>query len=162
MSESMASRILSKDMSKRSSFESALVGQNSGMGSYLEKQGYDSKKYAGKTQYQVPKTLKQGNYSGADDFSKLGSRRFQGADNKNKGLADRVFNAKQAREGSQKARQQDQVFSAADDRFKTSSVVDAENSQGDNNRPVIIKPDGGQTDETPYSEEEIRRMVNRR
>ena len=161
MSDSMASRILSKDMNKRSSFESAMVSENSGMGSYLEKQGYDSKKYSGNKRYQVPKTLKQGNYSGADDFSKLGSKRFQGADNKS-GLADRAFNAKEAREGSQVARQQNQVFNGSSERFKTSSVVDAANSQADNNRPAIVKPDPGPTDETPYSEDEIRRMVNRR
>lgn len=161
MSESMASRILSKDMNKRSSYESALVTGNSGMGSYLEKQGYNSKKYGGNTQYQTPKTLEQKKYSGTEEVSKLAKQRFKGADNKS-GLADRSFETKSAAEGSQKARQQDQAFQGAGDQFKTSAYQEAARSQADNNRPVIVKPKGGDVDETPYSEEDIRRMVNRK
>ena len=161
MSESMASRILSKDMNKRSSYESALVTGNSGMGSYLEKQGYNSKKYGGNTLYQTPKTLEQKKYAGTEEVSKLAKQRFKGADNKS-GLADHSFETKSAAEGSQKARQQDQAFHGAGDQFKTSAYQEAARSQADNNRPVIVKPKGGDVDETPYSEEDIRRMVNRK
>lgn len=161
MSESMAARILSKDMNKRSSFESALVTGNSGMGSYLEKQGYNAKKYAGKTQYQTPKTLDQKSYSGAEARSKLAKQRYQGADNKSR-LADRAFGTKKAREAGQTARQQDQAFTAGGDQFKTAAYGEAARSQAENNRPLIVKPDGGRVDETPYSEDDIRRMVNRR
>ena len=161
MSESMASRILSKDMNKRSSYESALVTGNSGMGSYLEKQGYNSKKYGGNTLYQTPKTLEQKKYAGTEEVSKLAKQRFKGADNKS-GLADRSFETKGAPEGSQTARQQGQTFRGAGDEFKTSLYQEAARSQAENKRPMIVKPEGGLVDETPYSEEDIRRMVNRK
>lgn len=161
MSDSMASRILSRDTTKRSSFESAMVSKNSGMGSYLEKQGYKSKEYGGTTKYRVPKTLEQGEFSGADEASGLGRKRFQRADEAS-GLGDAVFKAGEAREGSLAARQQGQMFLEAGDEFKTGAVRDAARSQAENKRPAIVKPNGGHFDETPYTEEEIRRLVNRR
>ena len=46
--------------------------------------------------------------------------------------------------------------------FKTGEVWDAAKSQQENKRPKIVKPNGGQVDETSYTEDEIRQMVNRR
>jgi hypothetical protein len=161
MSDSMRSRMMNTDMTKRSSFESAMVSQNSGAGSYMEKQGYKAKDYAGNTKFRVPKTLKQDAYAGNTDLSPMGSQKFTGSGEPNR-LGSKRFAAGEAREGSQTARQQDQVFAGGNDTFKTGAVRDAARSQTENKRPLIVKPDGGMADETPYTEDQIRQMVNRR
>lgn len=161
MSQSMQSRVMNTDMTKRSSFESALVTQNSGMGSYLEKQGFKSKEYSTNKAFQVPKTLKQGTFSRADQVSGMGSQSFQGAGKKSR-MGEGAFATKEAREGSMEARQQGQMFGSSDKMFKTGEVWDAAKSQQENKRPNIIKPNGGQVDDTPYTEDQIRQMVNRR
>ncbi len=161
MSNSMAARVMSMDPNKRSSFESSLVRSNSGMGKHLQKRGFGTKDYAGNTRYQVPKTLKQESFSGADDRSRMARQAFNRAKEQNH-YASETFATPAAREGKRSARQQNQVFYAADDTFKTSAVRDAARSQAENKRPLIVKPDGGVSDETPYTENEIRRLVNRR
>jgi hypothetical protein len=60
------------------------------------------------------------------------------------------------------ASQQGQLFGGGDKMFKTGEVWDAAKSQQENMRPKIFKPDGGRVDETSYTEDEIRQMVNRR
>ncbi len=157
----MAARILSRDMNKRSSFESAMVSQNSGMGSYMQKQGFKGKDYAGNTKYRTPKTLQQHTYAGASDYNRLARQTFREGKDQSR-LASGQYQTDAAREGSRTARQQGQTFAAADDVFKTGSVRDAARSQAENKRPLIVKPDGGMADETPYTEDQIRRMVNRR
>lgn len=161
MSQSMQSRMMDTNMNKRSSFESAMVTQNSGMGSYLEKQGYKAKEYSTNKEFQVPKTLKQGTFSRADQVNGMGSQSFQGAGKKSR-MGESAFATKEAREGSMEARQQGQLFGGSDKMFKTGEVWDAAKSQQENKRPKIVKPNGGQVDETPYTEDEIRQMVNRR
>lgn len=161
MSDSMQSRMMNTDMTKRSSFESAMVTQNSGMGSYLEKQGFKSKEYSTNKEFQVPKTLKQGTFSRADQVSGMGEKRFQGAEKASR-IGDSQFATKSAREGSQEASQQGKMFGGSDKLFKTGEVWDAAKSQRENKRPDIVKPNGGRVDETSYTEDEIRRMVNRK
>jgi len=161
MSDSMQSRMMDTNMNKRSSFESAMVTQNSGMGSYLEKQGYKSKEYSGNKEFQVPKTLKQGPFSGAEKSSWLGKQQFQGA-GKTSRMGESQFATKEAREGTKEASQQGKMFGGSDKTFKTGEVWDAAKSQKENKRPDIVKPNGGRVDETAYSEDEIRQMVNRR
>lgn len=160
MSQNMASRILSKDMNKRSSFESAMVSQNSGMGSYLEKQGYKSKTYTRTNDFQTPKTLKQKNFVRAGESNAMGLQTFDQTP-KAGPFANQDFGTKAAREGSQVARQQGQAFSAASESYRTRSVSDAAKSQAENVRPLIIKPDGPVADGPAYSEDDIRRLVNR-
>ena len=161
MSQSMQSRMMDTNMNKRSSFESAMVTQNSGMGSYLEKQGYKAKEYSTNKEFQVPKTLKQGTFSRADQVNGMGDQQFQGAGKTSK-MGESSFATKEAREGSMQARQGGEVFGQSNKTVKTGEVLDAAKSQRENKRPDIVKPNGGQVDETSYTEDEIRQMVNRR
>lgn len=160
MSENMASRILSKDMNKRSSFETAMVSQNSGMGSYMEKQGYKSKSYTRTHDFNTPKTLKQKEFVRSGESNALGLKAYDQTPSEGH-FTKKGFTAKSAREGSQVARQQGQAYNAANESFRTRSVSDAAKSQSENIRPLIIKPDGPVSDGTAYSEEDIRRLVNR-
>ncbi len=163
MSDSMAARMLSVDMNKRSSFESALVTQNSGMGDRMGKRGFKSGEYqAGTKAFRTPKTLEAKTFSRAEDRSRLGDQGFQGASKKS-GLGDDSFKTGAAREVGQEARQQGQTFRGADEVFATGMVRDAAKSQEKDLRPVIIKPEpGAMQEDQPYTEEQIRRMVNRR
>lgn len=161
MSDSMASRMMRMDQNKRSSFDSAIVTNSSDMGRNLQKRKFKAADYVGNTSYQVPKTLKQRSFSGADDLNRLGSQSFSGSQQKNH-LADDSFSTSNASEAKRTAQQQGQTFSGADDAFKTNSFYEATRSQAQNKRPLIVKPDGGASDETPYTEDQIRRMVNRR
>ncbi len=161
MTDSMAGRVMNTDINKRSSFESSLVRRNSGMGKHLQQRGFKAKDYAGNTSYKVPKTLKQQSFSGADDRSRMGRQEFSGSHQQNR-FADDNFSTAAAREAGTSARQQEQVFRESNDGFKTGQVRDAARSQADNKRPLIVKPKGETHDATAYSEDEIRRLVNRR
>lgn len=161
MSESMEKRLMRWDMNKRSSFESSLVRNQSGMGKHLQQRGFHAKDYKGNTAYRVPKTLKQDSFSGADDRSRLASQTFSGAGQKNR-LAKETYSTPAAREDGSQARQQNAVFRESNDVFKTGEVRDAARSQAENKRPLIIKNETESTDAAAYSEDEIRRLVNRR
>ncbi len=161
MSDSMASRMMRMDQNKRSSFDSAMVTNSSDMGRHLQKRKFKAADYAGNTSYKVPKTLKQRSFSGADDVNRLGAQSFSESKRQNH-QADDHFTTSNASEAKRTARQQGQTFSAAGDTFKTRAFYEAARSQAENKRPVIVKPDGALSDETPYTEDEIRRMVNRR
>lgn len=160
MSEGMAARILSRDMNKRSSFESAMVSQNSGMGSYMEKQGYKSKTYQRTHDFTQPKDLKQKDFSRANQSNPLGSKRFDQT-GKAKGFTRDNFATNSARESAQVASQQGQLYHAANEKFRTRNVSDAAKSQAENNRPVIIKPDGPEPSAPAYTEDQIRSLINR-
>jgi len=160
MSQSMAARIMSRDMNKRSSFENAMVSQNSGMGSYMEKQGYKSKTYTRTHDFHSPKDLKQKDFARAGQPNAMGLQKFNQT-SQNGEFTSKDFNAKSAREGSQVARQQNQAYGAAKETYRTRNVSDAARSQSENVRPLIVKPDGPVSDGPAYSEEDIRRLVNR-
>ena len=163
MSDSMAARVMNTDMNKRSSFESSLVrsGSSSGVGKNLQKRGFATDEYAGNTRFKVPKTLQQRAFSGADDRSQIGERSFNQADRSNP-LGDDTFATPTAREGSRTASQQDDVFRTSNDTYRTGLMREAARSQAENKRPVIVKPKGALEDDTPYSEDDIRRLLNRR
>jgi hypothetical protein len=160
MSEGMAARILSRDMNKRSSFESAMVSQNSGMGSYLEKQGYQAKSYQQTQDFTQPKNLKQKDFSRANQSNPLGSKNFNQTDKAN-GFTRDNFATTTAREASQIASQQGRTYNGASKSFRTRSVSDAAKSQAENKRPIIVKPDGPISDGAAYTEDEIRSLINR-
>lgn len=162
MSDSMASRVMNTDMNKRSSFESALVRSSSaGTGKHLQNRGFSTQDYTGNTRFKVPKTLQQRSFSGADDRSQLGEQAFQQAQSTNR-FADDTFATPAAREGSLTASQQNDVFRSGQDTYRTGVMREAARSQAENKRPVIIKPKGAMQDDTPYTEDDIRRLLNRR
>jgi len=160
MSEGMAARIMSRDMNKRSSFENAMVTKNSGMGSYMEKQGYKSKTYTRTNDFHTPKDLKQKDFARAGQSNPMGSQNYaQPA--KEGSFSNKGFATQTAREGAQVATQQGQSYRTNKENFRTRSVSDAARSQAENIRPLIVKPDGPVSDGPSYSEEDIRRLVNR-
>ncbi|MCB1225835.1 MAG: hypothetical protein KDK99_08515 [Verrucomicrobiales bacterium] len=160
MSEGMAKRMLKPDMEKRSGFESSLVTSGKDTGSYLTRMGYKTDTL-GMKKYRRPDQMKQSSFSGADDRSTLGKQAFSRRGEKASGL-DRTFQTSSAQVGKERSSEQGRMFSTGDTNFRTRPVWDAAKSQAENKRPTIINPDPrDMAPEKAWSEDEVRRMLNR-
>jgi len=160
MSDSMASRVLRMDPNQRSSFESSMTKENSGIGSYMEKQVVKSKPFATKDYPNKPKTLEQASFSKAQERNTMSSKNFNQADRSSREQGT-TFATRETQDAGRSASQQAQVFGSADQTFATRPMREAERAQQRDNRPVIDSSNLPPPDPT-YTEDDIRRILNRR
>jgi hypothetical protein len=150
------------DMNKRSSFEKYMndpkLAGGSG-GSYFSKQMHHSKSfnggnaYAGQKQFKTSQSLFSKKATGFDMTYALGDKQAGGTQNN--------FKADASRFGSQQAREGNSFFSGANTEFKTGLALPR--SKGIGKGPKIIENynDRGEGKKSAYSEEEVRRLLNR-
>jgi hypothetical protein len=166
---SLTSRMLMPDRNKRSDFDTArekTTGQKSGIAGFFQRQSVKGDAYTGKKSFRAGKGFKTAEFSQSDlknraskERSKIEGQRFNQSDTTAR-EGSQVFGTEASRYDNQAARQQGGVFSEADERFGTSAVRDASKSQQKNVRPLII--DSYQKEgKSAYSEDDVRRMVNR-
>jgi hypothetical protein len=152
------------DMNKRSHFEKYMGDPKlakGSAGSYFQKQSYHStslkggKSYiGGQKEFKTSQTLfGKSKTKGLDMTYALGDKKALGIDHKFKTDASQ-FSNQQAREGKS-------VFSGADNVFKTRSALTRSKSTG--KEPHIIENynDKGNGKKSAYSEDEVRKILNR-
>lgn len=150
------------DMTKRSQYEKYMTDpklSNGSAGSYFQKQTHHSKNFGGNNSFSGQKEFKtsQSLYGKSkanfDMTYALGDK--QALDKNN------TFKADESRFGKQKAREGDSLFSGADNEFKTGSALTRSKSTG--KAPKIIENynDRGEGKKSAYSEEEVRKLMNR-
>jgi hypothetical protein len=163
MSQSMAARISSVDMSKRSSFESSLVTDNTGTGAQFQKRGYNqTSDYKGNTGlFPGSKNIESNSYAGANKTSPLGSTISREAGSKARGW-DKSAGTATAREQGKVSAGSGQSFRPGERAYTTRMVRDASRSQQENVRPVIIRDKTPAPTAAAPSEDDIRRMLNRK
>jgi hypothetical protein len=151
------------DMSKRSKYEKYMSDPklaNSSAGSHFQKQMHNSKSFNGSNSYSGQKEFK----TGQSVYGKSKSKNFdmtyalgdKQALSKNNG-----FKAGESRFGNQQAREGDSLFGGADNQFKTGSALTRSKSFG--KAPKIIENynDRGEGKKSAYSEDEVRKLLNR-
>ena len=150
------------DLNKRSSFEKYMTDPKLAKGSaasYFSKQTHHSKSfnggnsYAGLKQYKTSQSLFSKRASGVDMTYALGDKQAGGAKNS--------FKTDVSRFGSQQAREGGSFFSGADQSFKTGLALPR--SKGIGKGPKIIEnyDDRGAGKKSAYSEDEVRKLLNR-
>lgn len=150
------------DMTKRSQYEKYMSDPKlakSSAGSYFQKQTHNSKNFGGNNSFSGQKQFKtnQSVYGKSkanfDMTYALGDK--QALSTKN------GFKAGESRFGNQKAREGDSLFGGADSQFKTGSALTRSKSFG--KAPKIIENynDRGEGKKSAYSEDEVRRLLNR-
>lgn len=151
------------DMSKRSSYEKYMSDPKLTKGSagmYFQKQTHHSKSFNGGNSYAGQKQFKtsqspfgRSKASGSNMTYALGDKQAGGTKN--------TFKANESRFGSQQAREGSSVFSGADNQFKTGSALTRSKSFG--KAPKIIENynDRGGGKKSAYSEDEVRKLLNR-
>ena len=154
---------------KRSAFERQrqTTGQKSSIAGFFQRKTMKSSSFTGKKSFYSGGDYKAGEFSqstkrsnAADkDFSGAGQR-FDQADGTPRD-AGKSFATSGSRYQNQPADQQGAAFTSADERFGTSPVRDALKSQKKNVRPPIIANPARQEGKTAYTEDEVKRMVNR-
>lgn len=150
------------DLTKRSKYEKFMndpkLGKSSA-GSYFQKQAHHSKNFGGNTSFSGQKQFKtsQSVYGKSkanfDMTYALGDK--QALSKKN------GFKTEASRFSSQKAREGSAVFSGADSSFNTGSALTRSKSFG--KAPKIIENynDMGGGKKSAYSEDEVRKLLNR-
>lgn len=128
---------------------------------FLDKKAFKTSSYSNNAQYRVPKDLKQNPYSSGTGKNRYETQTFGEKEKANR-LGNQDFSTRSFDEASRTASQSNNTFRDAGDRFKTGEVRDAARSQQDNKRPMIIKPEGGLPAEAPLSEDDVRRLINRK
>ena len=150
------------DMSKRSSYEKYMTDpklSKGGAGSYFSKQSHHAKSFNGGNSYAGQKQFKTGQSAfgkkaaGFDMTYALGDKQAGGTKN--------AFKADVSRFGSQQAREGSAVFNGADNQFNTGSALTRSKSFG--KAPKIIENynDRGGGKKSAYSEDEVRKLLNR-
>ncbi len=151
------------DMTKRSKYEKFMNDPkltNGSAGSHFQKQMHQSKSfnggdsYTGQKQFKTSESIYGRSKSKSFDMTyALGDKQALGKNNS--------FKAAESRFGSQKAREGDSLFSGADNQFKTGSALTRSKSLG--KAPKIIENynDRGGGKKSAYSEEEVRKLLNR-
>lgn len=151
------------DMTKRSQYEKYMSDPKlakGSAGSYFQKQTHNSKNFGGNNSFSGQKQFK----TNESIFGKSKSKNFdmtyalgdKQALSKNNG-----FKASESRFGNQKAREGGSLFSGADNQFKTGSALTRSKSFG--KAPKIIENynDRGEGKKSAYSEDEVRKLLNR-
>lgn len=151
------------DLSKRSSFEKYMSDpklSKGSAGSYFQKQAHHAKNfnggnsYAGQKQFKTSQSLfGKSKATGLDMTYALGDKQAGGMNDSFKTDASRL--------GSQQAREGSSFFSGADSSFKTGSALTRSRSIG--RAPHIIENynDRGGGKKSAYSEDEVRKLLNR-
>lgn len=150
------------DLNKRSRYEKYMndpkMGKSSA-GSYFQKQALGSKAFNGGNSYAGQKQFKAGQ-------SAYGKSKATGMDmtyalgDKQASAMNSAFKTDPSRFASQQAKEASSVFSGADNNFKTGSALTRSKSIG--KAPKIIEnynDRGGK--KSAYSEDEVRRLLNR-
>lgn len=150
------------DMNKRSRYEKYMNDpklSNGSAGSYFQKQTHHSKSfnggnsYSGQKEFKTSQSLYGKSKANFDMTYALGDKQALGKNS--------TFKADESRFGTQKAREGDSLFSGADNEFKTGSALTRSKSTG--KAPKIIENynDKGEGKKSAYSEEEVRKLLNR-
>lgn len=151
------------DPNKRSQYEKYMTDpklSKGSAGSYFQKQTHHSKSFSGSNSYSGQKEFKTSESlygrSKAKNFDMTYALGDKQALSKKNG-----FKTDESRFGSQKAREGDSLFGGADNQFKTGSALTRSKSLG--KAPKIIENynDRGEGKKSAYSEEEVRRLLNR-
>jgi len=155
--------MLKPDASKRSSFEKYMNDPKlakSSAGSYFQKQSHHSNNFNGGNSFSGQKQFKsnqsvfgKSKANGFDMTYALGDKQAGGTKNS--------FKADVSRFGSQKARESSAVFSGTDHSFNAGSALTRSKSIG--KAPKIIENynDRGGGKKSAYSEDEVRKLLNR-
>lgn len=120
---------------------------------------FKTNNFAGKHDYSGSEKFKSSEFKQADKDSALANQTF-GQSEKAARDSGQGFDAKTSRYDNQQSTAGDEVYSGADERFKTRAVSDAAKSQKKNTRPVIIHSEPDRSKST-YDEADIKRMINR-
>jgi len=151
------------DPNRRSQFEKYMNDPKLAKGSagahfqnhmYNSKSVKGGKSYAGQKEFKTSQTLfGKSKTKGFDMTYVLGDKKAVGMDHKFKTDASRL--------GDQQAREGKSVFSGADNVFKTGSALTRSKSMG--KEPHIIENynDKGNGKKSAYSEDEVRKILNR-
>ena len=151
------------DMNKRSQYEKYMsdpkLSKNSA-GSFFQKQSHHSKSFNGSDSYAGNNQFKtsQSPYgkSKANNFDMtyvLGNKQARGTKNS--------FKADVSQFGSKKARESSSVFSGASNNFNTSSALTRSKSIGKGPKIIENYNDRGDGKKSAYSEDEVRKLLNR-
>ncbi len=151
------------DMTKRSQYEKFMNDPklaNSSAGSHFQKQMHHSKSFNGGDSYSGQKQFKTGESIYGRSKSKSFDMTYALGD-KQALSKKNGFKTDESRFGSQKAREGDSLFGGADNQFNTGSALTRSKSLG--KAPKIIENynDRGEGKKSAYSEEEVRRLLNR-
>jgi len=151
------------DMNKRSSYEKYMNDpklSKSSAGSYFQKQSHHSKNFNGGDSFSGQKEFKTSESIYGRSKSKNFDMTYAMGDKQALGK-NNSFKAGESRFGNQKAREGDSLFGGADNQFKTGSALTRSKSLG--KAPKIIENynDRGEGKKSAYSEEEVRRLLNR-
>ncbi len=154
--------MLKPDENQRSQYEKYITNPKNGVGgagNYFQKQVHQSKSFTGGSSYAGGKQFKAGQ-------SWFGKSRAQGMDttyslgDRQSSMGREGFDAGQSKFGSQQAREGGSVFGGSDSMFKTGNALTR--SAGAPRPPKIIENyndmGGGKS---AYSEDEVRRLINR-
>lgn len=165
----MRASLAKEDRSLRSSFERQrqTTGQKSSIASFFQRKSVKNGSFTGSKAFHSGRDFKAGQFTqsgkksaaGDDAFSRAGQR-FSQAD-QSPAEAGKSFSTSASRYQSQTATQEGDTFTDASDRFATSPVRDALKSQQKNERPKVTPNPARQEGKTAYSEDEVKRMVNR-
>jgi hypothetical protein len=150
------------DTSKRSKYEKYMNDPklaNSSAGSHYQKQMHNSKSFNGSNSYSGQKEFKtsQSVYGKSkakfDMTYALGDKQALSKNNS--------FKAGESRFGNQKAREGDSLFSGADNQFKTGSALTRSKRFGKEPKIIENYNDRGEGKKSAYSEDEVRKLLNR-
>lgn len=158
MSDAMKSRLLKPDLEKRSSFESDMVASKVKAGDRVSNSAFSTKDWMGASEFKV-NDYRTKNYPGVRESHDTSMTYGEARSARE---SEQMFRSKDSPDAKRVARQQDQSFREGDQVFVTQMVRDAERSQQQNNRPVIIDTGERMTPAAPQTEEDIRRMLNRK
>lgn len=151
------------DMNKRSKYEKYMTGSKLGAssaGSYFQKQAHNSKNFTGSNSFGGQKSFKTSqSVYGRSKISNLDMTYALG--NKQAGGANSSFKANTSRFGSQQAREGKSIFGGSDSTFSTGSALTRSKSIG--RAPKIIENynDKGGGKKSAYTEDEVRKLINR-
>ncbi|MCF7786049.1 MAG: hypothetical protein K9N47_08000 [Prosthecobacter sp.] len=150
------------DTNKRSQYEKYMNDpklSKGSAGSYFQKQTHHSKNFNGGNSYSGQKEFKTSESLYGRSRTKLDMTYVLG--DKQALSKNNSFKADESRFGSQKAREGESLFSGADNQFNTGSALTRSKSIG--KAPKIIENynDKGGGKKSAYSEEEVRKLLNR-
>lgn len=161
---SLSQRAMAKpDDKQRSSFEKYItdpkMAKGSSAGAYFQKQVHHSKSFNGGDAYAGQKQFKA-------NQSRFGKSQARGADmtyalgdKQPSGMKD-SFKTDASKFGSQQAREAGSAFNGGDNIFKTGSALTR--SKGTPKAPLIIENlDAVSSKKSAYSEDEVKRLLNR-
>lgn len=120
---------------------------------------FDTGNFNGKSNYNGSRDYKAQDFTQADKKSREETHRFEQAD-KQPRESDRNFTTKGSRLADEKAREGDKSYAQGDEQYKTRMLSDAAKAQKKEQKPLII-PKEGDDGKRAYTEEEVRKMVNR-